>query len=661
MNSFLLEPGLVISRIGEELRLTSHIGNAIEFADLETGEIISIAENQFWEEYVSKKLKIIKSFSSDKEIITFGEAEPIKPSEFIDNLSEKNRANALRKSLYISGLIKRKFTRGKKKYLMEAIKEIAQEIFDKKPPSPTSIHRWWQKFDESNQRMHSLISMNSYRRRKKGIDRESEQFMQDQIEAKYLVKTRPGIASAYRGYLETLELENNSRALSKRPQLTIVSDRTFYERIKVKNKYDVMVARHGKQYADNHFRMIKGHLPSEYPLDVIEVDHTLLDIMVVDDELHLCLGRPWLTTMKDRYSGIIVGFSFSFQKTGVESIAECFKHSMTAHLDVQKRWPDIKNPWPSFGFAQYYEFDRGSDYLAEQCRRMVERTGAHYEYCATRAPWHKASIERFFGTVNETLFETLPGRTFPSLLKRGDYDPEVDSVIKISTFTYLMHLWICDFHNVLPNADNQATPLDLWNAGIKLAPPRYAANLDDIDIMVGKHVEGTLTNEGLRYKWINYASDELSELMRTIGKGQKVEFVINREDLGSAQVKNPITDEYFEVQSTRPEYSSGLSEYQHRYLRKEGGIKLNKKNAINELMKTRRKVDKAVEDSIIGQNKFRRSEAARLAGVNSNSVIEGKNKSINNVFANQHLGTEETSSEALQSPAYVRKKLTWGA
>ena len=66
MNSFLLEPGLVISRIGEELRLTSHIGNAIEFADLETGEIISIAENQFWEEYVSKKLKIIKSFSSDK-------------------------------------------------------------------------------------------------------------------------------------------------------------------------------------------------------------------------------------------------------------------------------------------------------------------------------------------------------------------------------------------------------------------------------------------------------------------------------------------------------------------------------------------------------------------------------------------------------------------
>ena len=79
--------------------------------------------------------------------------------------------------------------------------------------------------------------------------------------------------------------------------------------------------------------------------------------------------------------------------------------------------------------------------------------------------------------------------------------------------------------------------------------------------MVGKHVEGTLTNEGLRYKWINYASDELSELMRTIGKGQKVEFVINREDLGSVQTRNPITDEYFEVQSTRPEYSSGLSEY----------------------------------------------------------------------------------------------------
>ena len=58
MNNFLFEPGLVISRIGEELRLTSHIGNEIEFADLATGEIISLAENQFWEEYVSKKLKM---------------------------------------------------------------------------------------------------------------------------------------------------------------------------------------------------------------------------------------------------------------------------------------------------------------------------------------------------------------------------------------------------------------------------------------------------------------------------------------------------------------------------------------------------------------------------------------------------------------------------
>ena len=85
------------------------------------------------------------------------------------------------------------------------------------------------------------------------------------------------------------------------------------------------------------------------------------------------------------------------------------------------------------------------------------------------------------------------------------------------------------------------------------------------------------------------------------------------------------------------------------------------KNAINELMKTRRKVDKAVEDSITGQNKFRRSEAARLAGVNSNSVIEGKNKSINNVFADQHVGTAESPSEVIQFPAYVRKKLAWGA
>ncbi|APB99649.1 DDE-type integrase/transposase/recombinase [Polynucleobacter asymbioticus] len=660
MKSFLLNSGLVVLREDEELRLLDHIRDEFEFESLETGEIISISEEQFWSDYESRQLKIIDSFSSSKEIITFGEVPSILPSENLHNLSEKYLADTVRKMFYIHELKKAGFTRGKKRFLKDEIIRISKQLGDKKPPSPSSIHRWWLTFDDSKSEIHSLISGNANRKRKHKIGRDSEVFLQDQIDACYAVKTRPGKSSAYRGYLEALEIENDRRKTNNQTKLTAVSDTTFIARINRRNKYDLMVARHGKAYADNHLHMTRGHLPADYPLDVVEVDHSLMDIVVLDDEGVVVVGRPWLTVMKDRRTGIIIGFSMSFQKTGIESISECFKHSLGSHLDVQKMWPDIKNPWPAFGFACVYEFDRGSDYLGNQCRDLVGRMGAHYSYCPVHRGDLKGHIERFFGSLNETLFESLPGRTFSNLGKRANYDPSKDTVIKFSTLVHLLHLWICDFHNVLPKDDSQTIPLDLWNEEIKIAPPRYAGNLDDLDILIGMHRTGSLSNEGLRFKWINYANDQLHDLMKRLGKGVKVDFVVNRENLGSIKVKDPNTNIYFDVTSTRPEYAEGLSLFQHEHLRKDGRIRLNKKNAIDELVKNRRAVKKVVSDSIMDKKKFSHSEAARLAGINSNSVLAGNPKTVNNIFANQNLGSEESSAEVITFPAYVRKKLAWG-
>ncbi len=53
--------------------------------------------------------------------------------------------------------------------------------------------------------------------------------------------------------------------------------------------------------------MIRGHLPADHPLDVVEIDHTPLNVYVIDDLSFLPLGRPWLTAIKDRYSKVILG------------------------------------------------------------------------------------------------------------------------------------------------------------------------------------------------------------------------------------------------------------------------------------------------------------------------------------------------------------------
>ncbi len=62
-----------------------------------------------------------------------------------------------------------------------------------------------------------------------------------------------------------------------------VSARSLRERVK---------AREGAAAAGNQFRQVRGSLRTERPLQVVQIDHTKVDLMLVDDVTRACIGRP---------------------------------------------------------------------------------------------------------------------------------------------------------------------------------------------------------------------------------------------------------------------------------------------------------------------------------------------------------------------------------
>jgi len=58
---------------------------------------------------------------------------------------------------------------------------------------------------------------------------------------------------------------------------------------------------------------------AQRPLDVVLIDHTKLDIIVVDREQRLPIGRPWITLAIDVYSRMVVGFCISLDPPGAMS------------------------------------------------------------------------------------------------------------------------------------------------------------------------------------------------------------------------------------------------------------------------------------------------------------------------------------------------------
>ncbi len=637
MGSFFLQKGLVISRLGQILEFSARAKDDLYFEDPTSGQRLTLKENLFWSELQTKRLSIVDAFSSPNVLELPSETQEVQFRNLAD-LPQKFQDDALRKMAYVNRLLEAGISKGQTFLIADEAKHIAEEIDDKLGvPGTSTIQRWWRELEKHKYEVYAVVSGHSARKRGSPLDEESEAFLQEQIDETYAVDTRPTVAGAYRDYKSALKAKNAERATAGLSPLTGVSERTFYARIDLRPKKEIMIARFGREYARRHFKMIKGHLPAEHPLDVVEIDHTPLNLYVIDDLSFLPLGRPWATAIKDRFSGVLLGFYISFQATGLDSIFGAIKHSLSSHHLAYELWPELETPWPAFGLGHYYESDRGGDFRSPRYRAAIVSLGAWYEYCERRTPWLKASIERFFLTLEQTFFEAMPGRTFSSLEKRGDYNPAKDAVVRFSTLIFLLHKWAADFHNVFPNKRKQARPLDLWMDGIETAPPPYPVCPDQLNIILGDHHSAQLSQEGIRFEWLTYADDSLRELRDSIGTESDVNFVVSREDLGRIHVQDPRTKQYLCIPSTRPEYSSGLSLFQHKYLRKEAGIRLKRDTAVDTLIDTRARIQETLQGEIAAKDNATKVRLARVAGINSNAVLEGQGRSVTTPFKGQSI------------------------
>ena len=49
------------------------------------------------------------------------------------------------------------------------------------------------------------------------------------------------------------------------------------------------------------------------PLEVMQIDHTPVDVVIVDERQRLPIGRPWLTLAIDVASRVVLGLSVSLE------------------------------------------------------------------------------------------------------------------------------------------------------------------------------------------------------------------------------------------------------------------------------------------------------------------------------------------------------------
>lgn len=170
----------------------------------------------------------------------------------------------------------------------------------------------------------------------------------------------------------------------------------------------VDASREGAEAARIKYRAALGSVKVGSVLERIEIDHTPLDLIVIDALTKLPLGRPWLTMAIDAYSKMVVGFYISFNAPSGHGVLQCLRRSILPKDEWLARFPDIKGGWPAYGIPELIAVDNGTDLHSDALESACLEMGIQILFCGSKTPQHKGSIERFFRTMNTGLVHRLP-------------------------------------------------------------------------------------------------------------------------------------------------------------------------------------------------------------------------------------------------------------
>lgn len=312
---------------------------------------------------------------------------------------------------------------------------------------------------------------------------------------------------------------------------------------------------------------IIGNFPKvDYPLSVVQIDHTLVDIILVDPIDRLPIGRPYLTVAIDVYSRCIAGFILSLEAPSATSVGLCL-----THIAMDKEpWLAINNidaSWSIYGKPNIIYVDNGTDFHSAALTRGCLQHGIQIEYRPLGKAHYGGIIERVIGTLMQ-LIHTLPGTTFSNVTERGTYPSDTKACLTLQELERWLTISITKYYHVRLHKGTNETPMQRYKNGLELMRQNKqtlyrsqngkAFLIDFLPISYRK-----LRRDGFMLDHITYYSNALRPLIAERERYGK--FLIRRDprDLSRIYVDLPDQQGYLEV-SYRILSHPAISLFEHR-------------------------------------------------------------------------------------------------
>ncbi|HEY0616403.1 MAG TPA: DDE-type integrase/transposase/recombinase [Kribbella sp.] len=336
------------------------------------------------------------------------------------------------------------------------------------------------------------------------------------LQARYLTRQRRSVAAICREITRLCRVRG----------LQVPSRGTVLRRVAQLDPLKATQAREGRDAARTKRSAGGAPPPITQLLQQVQMDHTPVDVIVVDERHRLPIGRPYVTVAIDVASRCIVGLVVTLEAPSATSVGLCLarmvtnKQSWLEQLRVDAVWPMSGKPYELY-------VDNASEFKSEALRRGCEQHGIEVSYRPPGLPHFGGIVERVIGTMMRLVHDELPGTTFSNTGERGAYDSDGRAVMTMTELNAWLVLAVACYHGQLHDGLSR-TPAAVWGEladrdGTPGTVSNEAAFLVDFLPVIRR----TITRSGFVVDHVQYYCDALKPWIAQ--RGQLGKFVLRRD------------------------------------------------------------------------------------------------------------------------------------
>lgn len=378
-----------------------------------------------------------------------------------------------------------------------------------------------------------------------------EQIIDELIRKRYLTRQKRSVASLYREIVRVCA----ARGLSAPARNTVAARIDRLHPVKVGRRREGPDSVRSLQSAGGEVPVI------ESILDQVQIDHTVIDLIVVDERERQPIGRPYLTAAIDVCSRSLVGMVVTLDPPSAVSVGLCLAHTVADKRPWLERL-GVEADWPMSGKPRMLYVDNAAEFKSEALTRGCAQHGITLDYRPVGRPHYGGIVERVIGTAMEAIHE-LPGTTFSGPTQRGEYDSQKMAALTLTELEQWLALAVATYHGTVHSTLGR-TPAGRWAQDVAVTgAPIVVTNptaflVDFLPVMRRK-----LNRTGFVIDHVWYFADVLKPW---ISRREHLErFIIRRDprDISRIWVLDPDGVEYVEV-PYRTLSNPAVSVWEHR-------------------------------------------------------------------------------------------------